>query len=250
MAEDFDRIEYLLDVDNIPEIPEHIDEKFREVLNAFETYASHAHLPAEQLDAEKALIERAYHFAYKANIAQKRKTGEMYIIHPIATAEILAELEVDAESLAAALLHDTIEDTEVDTEMLEKVFGSTITLLVEGVTKLNQIAYVTKEEVQASNVRKMLVAMTKDIRVILIKLADRLHNMRTMQYQTPEKQVEKARETLDIYVPFAERFGVFKIKWELEDLCLRYLDHDGYYELVGLISAKRSEREAFFSRSR
>ncbi len=247
MAEDFDRIEYLLDVDNIPEIPENIDEKFREVLNAFETYASHAHLPAEQLDAEKALIERAYHFAYKAHIAQKRKTGEMYIIHPIATAEILAELEVDAESLAAALLHDTIEDTEVDTEMLEKVFGSTITLLVEGVTKLNQIAYVTKEEVQASNVRKMLVAMTKDIRVILIKLADRLHNMRTMQYQTPEKQVEKARETLDIYVPFAERFGVFKIKWELEDLCLRYLDHDGYYELVGLISAKRSEREAFMA---
>ncbi len=247
MAEDFDRIEYLLDVDNIPEIPENIDEKFREVLNAFETYASHAHLPTEQLDAEKALIERAYHFAYKAHIAQKRKTGEMYIIHPIATAEILAELEVDAESLAAALLHDTIEDTEVDTEMLEKVFGSTITLLVEGVTKLNQIAYVTKEEVQASNVRKMLVAMTKDIRVILIKLADRLHNMRTMQYQTPEKQVEKARETLDIYVPFAERFGVFKIKWELEDLCLRYLDHDGYYELVGLISAKRSEREAFMA---
>ena len=247
MAEDFDRIEYLLDVDNIPEIPENIDEKFREVLNAFETYASHAHLPTEQLDAEKALIERAYHFAYKAHIAQKRKTGEMYIIHPIATAEILAELEVDAESLAAALLHDTIEDTEVDTEMLEKVFGSTITLLVEGVTKLNQIAYVTKEEVQASNVRKMLVAMTKDIRVILIKLADRLHNMRTMQYQTPEKQVEKARETLDIYVPFAERFGVFKIKWELEDLCPRYLDHDGYYELVGLISAKRSEREAFMA---
>ena len=247
MAEDFDRIEYLLDVDNIPEIPENIDEKFREVLNAFETYASHAHLPTEQLDAEKVLIERAYHFAYKAHIAQKRKTGEMYIIHPIATAEILAELEVDAESLAAALLHDTIEDTEVDTEMLEKVFGSTITLLVEGVTKLNQIAYVTKEEVQASNVRKMLVAMTKDIRVILIKLADRLHNMRTMQYQTPEKQVEKARETLDIYVPFAERFGVFKIKWELEDLCLRYLDHDGYYELVGLISAKRSEREAFMA---
>ena len=247
MAEDFDRIEYLLDVDNIPEIPENIDEKFREVLNAFETYASHAHLPSEQLENEKALIERAYHFAYKAHIAQKRKTGEMYIIHPIATAEILAELEVDAESLAAALLHDTIEDTEVDTEMLEQVFGSTITLLVEGVTKLNQIAYVTKEEVQASNVRKMLVAMTKDIRVILIKLADRLHNMRTMQYQTPEKQVEKARETLDIYVPFAERFGVFKIKWELEDLCLRYLDHDGYYELVGLISAKRSEREAFMA---
>ncbi len=247
MDDELNRYDYLLDVNDIPEIPDNIEEKFREVINAFETYASHAHLPSEQLEEEKQLIEKAYHFAYKAHINQKRKTGEMYIIHPIATAEILAELEVDAESLAAALLHDVIEDTEVDTEMLEQVFGSTITLLVEGVTKLNQIAYVTKEEVQASNVRKMLVAMTKDIRVILIKLADRLHNMRTMQYQTPEKQIEKARETLDIYVPFAERFGVFKIKWELEDLCLRFLDHDGYYELVGLISAKRSEREAFMA---
>jgi len=247
MDDGFNKYEYLLDVNDVPDIPDNIEEKFREVINAFETYASHAHLPSEQLVEEKELIEKAYHFAYKAHIDQKRKTGEMYIIHPIATAEILAELEVDAESLAAALLHDVIEDTEVDTEMLEQVFGSTITLLVEGVTKLNQIAYVTKEEVQASNVRKMLVAMTKDIRVILIKLADRLHNMRTMQYQTPEKQIEKARETLDIYVPFAERFGVFKIKWELEDLCLRYLDNDGYYELVGLISAKRSEREAFMA---
>ncbi len=247
MSEERTNREYLLDINDIPEIPEHIDEKFREVLFAFESYAQHSSLTNDELETEKDLIERAFYFAYKAHIKQKRKTGEMYIIHPIATAEILAELEVDAESLAAALLHDTIEDTEVDCEMLEEVFGSTITLLVDGVTKLNQIAYVTREEVQATNVRKMLVAMTKDIRVILIKLADRLHNMRTMQYQTPAKQIEKARETLDIYVPFAERFGVFKIKWELEDLCLRYLDHDGYYELVGLISAKRSEREAFMA---
>ncbi|MCQ2529102.1 MAG: bifunctional (p)ppGpp synthetase/guanosine-3',5'-bis(diphosphate) 3'-pyrophosphohydrolase [Saccharofermentans sp.] len=239
--------EYLLDMDNIPDIPEDIQEQFNEVLNAFHNYVSRAHLSPDKMKEEEDLITRAFIFAYKAHIEQKRKTGEMYIIHPIATAMILAELEVDAESLAAALLHDTVEDTQANTEMLEKLFGPAIALLVDGVTKLNKIAYVTKEEVQAENVRKMLVAMTKDIRVILIKLADRLHNMRTMQYQTPAKQVEKARETLDIYVPFAERFGVFRIKWELEDLCLRYLDNDAYYELVGMVSSKRSEREAFMA---
>ncbi|MBO4637878.1 MAG: bifunctional (p)ppGpp synthetase/guanosine-3',5'-bis(diphosphate) 3'-pyrophosphohydrolase [Clostridiales bacterium] len=240
--------EYLLDSAQIPDIPEEIEEKFNEVLNAFEIYASHAHLKEEELQSEKDLIRRAFIFAYKAHRHQKRKNGEMYIVHPIATAGILAELEVDAESLAAALLHDTIEDTSADSEILREIFGPRITLLVEGVTKLNKIANVPKEEEQAENVRKMLVAMTEDIRVILIKLADRLHNMRTMQYQTPVKQIEKAKETLEIYVPFAERFGVFKIKWELEDLCLRYLDKDGYYELVGLIASKRSEREAFMAK--
>ena len=238
--------EYLRDMNSIPtDIPAEIDEMFRSVLDAFKNYATKAHLEESEIEAECDLITRAYFFAYKAHRNQHRKNGMMYIIHPIATAEILAELEVDAESLAAAFLHDTIEDTVTDADMLREIFGPTITLLVEGVTKLSKLSYVSKEEEQASNVRKMLVAMTADIRVILIKLADRLHNMRTMQYQTPEKQVEKARETLDIYVPFAERFGVFKIKWELEDLCLRYLDHDGYYELVGLVAAKRSEREAF-----
>lgn len=242
-----DEREYLMDVDNIPEIPDFIDEKFREVLSAYRSYMNRANVSKEELQKGVDLIERAYHFAYKAHRNQKRKNGEMYIVHPIATAEILAELEVDAESLAAALLHDTIEDTEADTEMITDLFGNTMAILVEGVTKLNQLSSISKEEGQKENISKMLIAMTKDIRVILIKLADRLHNMRTMQYQTPEKQVEKARETLDIYVPFAERFGVFKIKGELEDLCLRYLDHDGYYELVGLISAKRSEREAFIA---
>ena len=242
-----DEREYLMDVDNIPEIPDFIDEKFREVLSAYKTYMNRANVTKEELDRGVDLIERAYYFAYKAHRNQKRKNGEMYIVHPIATAEILAELEVDAESLAAALLHDTVEDTEADTEMITELFGKTMTVLVEGVTKLNKLSSISKEEGQRDNVNKMLIAMTKDIRVILIKLADRLHNMRTMQYQTPEKQLEKARETLDIYVPFAERFGVFKIKGELEDLCLRYIDHDGYYELVGLISAKRSEREAFIA---
>lgn len=238
---------YLRDMNDVPEIPDYIEEQFKEILDTFENYAEHAHLSDEDLAKEKDLITRAFIFAYKAHRKQVRRTGEMYIVHPIATAAILSELEVDAESIAGAFLHDTIEDTEADSNLITELFGPTMTLLVEGVTKLNKIAYVTKEEIQAENVRKMLVAMTKDIRVILIKLADRLHNMRTMQYQTPAKQIEKAQETLDIYVPFAERFGVFKIKWELEDLCLRFLDHDGYYELVDLIAAKRSEREAFMA---
>ena len=243
----FDERAYLLDEDMVPEIPDYIQEKFEGVMDMFTAYASRAHLEEGVLGKEQDLIRRAYIFAFKAHRHQKRKNGDYYIVHPIATAEILAELEVDAESLAGALLHDTIEDTPADSEMLNELFGSTITLLVEGVTKLNEISSHSKEEMQAENTRKMLIAMTRDPRVILIKLADRLHNMRTMQYQTPAKQVEKARETLDIYAPFAEKFGVFKIKWELEDLCLRYLDNDGYYELVGLISSKRSEREAFMA---
>lgn len=242
-----DEREYLLDTDIVPEIPDFIQEKFDGVMDMFTSYASRARLSADRISSEQELINKAFIFAYKAHRNQKRKNGELYIVHPIATAEILAELEVDAESLAAALLHDTIEDTSADSEMLNTLFGSTITLLVEGVTKLNKISSHSKVEMQAQNTRKMLIAMTHDPRVILIKLADRLHNMRTMQYQTPEKQVEKARETLDIYAPFAEKFGVFRIKWELEDLCLRYLDNDSYYKLVGLISSKRSEREAFMA---
>ena len=244
---DFDERAYLLDYEQVPEIPDYIQEKFDAVMDMFTAYASRAHLDRNVLEKEQDLIRRAFIFAFKAHRHQKRKNGELYIIHPIATAEILAELEVDAESLAGALLHDTIEDTPADSAMLTEVFGPTITQLVEGVTKLNKISSHSKEDMQAENTRKMLFAMTRDPRVILIKLADRLHNMRTMQYQTPEKQVEKARETLEIYAPFAEKFGVFKIKWELEDLCLRYLDNDGYYELVGKISSKRSEREAFMA---
>jgi len=250
MSDEFDinaERAYLMDFEQVPEIPDFIMEKFEAVIDIFTSYASRAHLSEEELASEQQLIKKAFLFAYKAHRNQKRKTGELYIIHPIATAEILAELEVDADSIVAAFLHDTIEDTAADSKMLDELFGPTITLLVEGVTKLNEIASHSKEEIQAENVRKMLIAMSKDPRVILIKLADRLHNMRTMQYQTPAKQIEKARETLDIYAPFAEKFGVFKIKWELEDLCLRYLDHDGYYELVGLISSKRSEREAFMA---
>ncbi|MDD4460905.1 MAG: bifunctional (p)ppGpp synthetase/guanosine-3',5'-bis(diphosphate) 3'-pyrophosphohydrolase [Eubacteriales bacterium] len=190
-------------------------------------------------------IEAAFDYALAAHESQRRKTGEPYIIHPLAVAEILTELEVDADTLIAALLHDTVEDTDRTLEEVREHFGEEVANLVDGVTKLGRIPYSSKEEIQAENFRKMFLAMAKDIRVVMIKLADRLHNMRTMRHQTPEKQMEKARETLDIYAPLAHRLGIYKIKWELEDLCLRYIDQDAYYELVGSISQKRSEREHY-----
>ena len=190
-------------------------------------------------------IADAYEYARAAHEQQRRVTGEPYITHPLATAEILTELEVDADTLIAALLHDTIEDTGISYDEIATRFGEDVAALVDGVTKLGRIPYSSKEEIQAENFRKMFLAMAKDIRVVLIKLADRLHNMRTMKHMTPEKQLEKARETLDIYAPLAHRLGIYKIKWELEDLCLRYIDRNAYYELVGSISQKRSEREQY-----
>ena len=156
-------------------------------------------------------IVDAYEFARAAHEQQRRVTGEPYIIHPLATAEILTELEVDADTLIAALLHDTIEDTGISYEELAARFGEDVASLVDGVTKLGRIPYSSKEEIQAENFRKMFLAMAKDIRVVLIKLADRLHNMRTMKHMTPEKQQEKARETLDIYAPLAHRLGIYKV---------------------------------------
>ncbi|MDD2534929.1 MAG: bifunctional (p)ppGpp synthetase/guanosine-3',5'-bis(diphosphate) 3'-pyrophosphohydrolase [Eubacteriales bacterium] len=190
-------------------------------------------------------IAEAYEYARAAHEQQLRVTGEPYIIHPLATAEILTELEVDCDTLVAALLHDTIEDTGISYDEISAKFGEDVASLVDGVTKLGRIPYSSKEEIQAENFRKMFLAMAKDIRVVLIKLADRLHNMRTMKHMTPEKQLEKARETLDIYAPLAHRLGIYKVKWELEDLCLRYIDREAYYELVGSISQKRSEREQY-----
>ncbi len=190
-------------------------------------------------------IIEAYDFAQSAHDQQLRATGEPYIIHPLAVAEILTELEVDQDTLIAALLHDTVEDTGITIDEIKEKFGEDVASLVDGVTKLNRIPYSSKEEIQASNFRKMFLAMAKDIRVVMIKLADRLHNMRTMRHMSLEKQIEKARETLDIYAPLAHRLGIYKIKWELEDLCLRYIDRDSYYELVGSISQKRSERENY-----
>ena len=193
-----------------------------------------------------SMIEKAYKVASEAHEGQKRTSGEPYIIHPLCVAIILADLELDKETIVAGLLHDAVEDTWMTYEEVEKEFGSEVALLVDGVTKLGQLSYsADKVEVQAENLRKMFLAMAKDIRVILIKLADRLHNMRTLQYMRPEKQQEKARETMDIYAPIAMRLGISKIKVELDDLSLKYLKPDVYYDLVHKVALRKSEREQF-----
>ena len=196
--------------------------------------------------ADISMIEKAYAVASEAHKDQKRKSGEPYIIHPLCVAIILADLELDKETIVAGLLHDAVEDTWMTYEEVEKEFGSEVALLVDGVTKLGQLSYAAdKVEVQAENLRKMFLAMAKDIRVILIKLADRLHNMRTLQYMRPEKQQEKARETMDIYAPIAMRLGISKIKVELDDLSLKYLKPDVYYDLVEKVALRKSVREEF-----
>ena len=170
------------------------------------------------------MIEKAYHIADDAHKDQRRKSGEPYIIHPLCVAIILADLEMDKETIAAGILHDVVEDTIMSLDELKAEFGEEVALLVDGVTKLTQISWsMDKMEIQAENLRKMFLAMAKDIRVIIIKLADRLHNMRTLQYMKPEKQKEKAKETMEIYAPIAHRLGISKIKIELDDLSLRYL---------------------------
>ncbi|MDY5482997.1 MAG: RelA/SpoT family protein [Otoolea sp.] len=193
-----------------------------------------------------SMVEKAYQIAYNAHKDQKRKSGEPYIIHPLCVAIILANLELDKETIVAGILHDVVEDTVLTEEELTKIFGEEVALLVDGVTKLTQISWsVDKVEIQAENLRKMFLAMAKDIRVILIKLADRLHNMRTLQYMKPEKQKEKARETMDIYAPIADRLGISKIKTELDDLSLKYLEPEVYYDLAEKIALRKDAREAF-----
>lgn len=192
------------------------------------------------------LIEKAYTIAYEAHKDQKRKSGEPYIIHPLCVAIILADLELDKETIVAGILHDVVEDTVLTLTQVTEIFGSEVALLVDGVTKLTQLSWsMDKVEIQAENLRKMFLAMAKDIRVILIKLADRLHNMRTLQYMRPEKQKEKARETMDIYAPIAHRLGISKIKVELDDLSLKYLEPEVYYDLAEKISLRKEAREAF-----
>ena len=193
-----------------------------------------------------SLIEKAYNLAVEAHGDQRRKSGEPYIIHPLWVAIILADLEMDKETIAAGMLHDVVEDTKFTEEDIRKEFGAEVALLVDGVTKLGRLSYSSdKLEVQAENLRKMFLAMAKDIRVIIIKLADRLHNMRTLQFMTPAKQKEKAKETMDIYAPIAQRLGISKIKTELDDLALKYSQPEVFYDLVNQINARKTEREEF-----
>jgi len=196
-------------------------------------------------NADMALIDRAVEYAQTKHVSQKRKDGSPYIIHPLAVAEVVAEMGLDTDAILGALLHDCIEDTDASHDDIEKLFGQTVAELVEGVTKLTRANFSSSEQAQMENLRKMFMAMSKDIRVVLIKIADRLHNMRTMQYQTPEKQLLKCRETMDIYAPLAHRLGMQKIKWELEDCALRYLDPVSYDDIMRYLKAHKEQDEAF-----
>ena len=195
--------------------------------------------------ADMALIDRAVEYANHKHQYQKRKDGSPYIIHPLAVAEIVAEMGLDIDAILGALLHDCIEDTDASHDDIAKLFGETVAELVEGVTKLTRANFESSEQAQMENLRKMFMAMSKDIRVVLIKIADRLHNMRTMQYQTPAKQIKKCRETMDIYAPLAHRLGMQKIKWELEDTSLRYLNPAEYNDIMAYLSAHEEQDEAF-----
>ena len=199
------------------------------------------HMPG----ADMALVDRAVDYANEKHKLQKRKDGSPYIIHPLAVAQIVAEMGLDIDAVLGALLHDCIEDTDASHEDIEKIFGTTVAELVEGVTKLTRANFSTSEQAQMENLRKMFMAMSKDIRVVLIKIADRLHNMRTMQYQTPEKQIKKCRETMDIYAPLAHRLGMQKIKWELEDIALRYLAPDAYNDILNYLNMHKEQDEVF-----
>ena len=195
--------------------------------------------------ADFALIDKAVDYANNKHVFQKRKDGSPYIIHPLAVAQIVTEMGLDMDAILGALLHDCIEDTDASHEEIEKLFGSTVAELVEGVTKLTRADFSSREQAQMENLRKMFMAMSKDIRVVLIKIADRLHNIRTMQYQSPAKQISKCQETMDIYAPLAHRLGMQKIKWELEDTSLRYLAPKEYNEITAYLQEHKEQDESF-----
>jgi guanosine-3',5'-bis(diphosphate) 3'-pyrophosphohydrolase len=204
-----------------------------------------ADVAAYNPEVDRDLLERAYFFSAEAHEGQHRRSGEDFILHPLGVAEILAELGLDDTTLAAALLHDVVEDTESSIEQVREEFGDEVARLVEGVTKLTRIQFQSREQAQAENYRKMIVAMAQDIRVILIKLADRLHNMRTIEYLGKQKQLQKARETLEVYAPLAHRLGIHTIKWELEDLAFETLHPRKYSEIQAMVNQRRGDREGF-----
>ena len=215
------------------------------ILEQFERLVEQLRKNNRGADLER--VREAFRYADAQHAGQLRKSGEPYITHPLHVASIVAELEMDSDSIMAALLHDCIEDTGTTHDDIARRFGTPVADLVEGVTKLTRVQYVTKEEEQMENLRKMLMAMAKDVRVILIKICDRLHNMRTLQHQSPRKQREKALETMEIYAPIAHRLGMQRVKWELEDLALQYLDPVGYKEIEQDLAAKSSAHEEFMA---
>ena len=214
------------------------EEHYASMMQAITRYA-----PSADLE----VIQRAYEYADEKHKNQLRKSGEPYIIHPLAVAEIVAEIGLDTDAITAALLHDCLEDTDASFEEISRMFGETVANLVEGVTKLTRVQYSTMEEQQMENLRKMFMAMSKDIRVILIKIADRLHNTPTLQYQTPAKQISKSMETMEVYAPLAHRLGMQKIKWELEDTSLQYLDPEGYQEIIDYLKKNEDSANSFMN---
>ncbi|MCH4166794.1 MAG: bifunctional (p)ppGpp synthetase/guanosine-3',5'-bis(diphosphate) 3'-pyrophosphohydrolase [Megasphaera sp.] len=210
------------------------NQEFQQLLDTIHSY---------QPDASCDDVKKAYHLADEAHKEQHRVSGEPYILHPLAVAQILAEMKIDTTTITASILHDVVEDTEYSLEDIKKLFGKEVAFLVDGVTKLSRLDYRTKEDQQLNSMRKMFLAMAKDVRVVVIKLADRLHNMRTLRYMRSDKQKRIAQETLEIFAPLAHRLGIFNIKWELEDLSFRYLEPDKYYDLVDQMKQKRHVRE-------
>src|SRR6202171_4559791 len=214
--------------------------KFRDLMKRMQENS-----PQEDL----TIVKKAYDYSLKHHEGQSRAWGEPYLVHPLEVALVLAEMKMDPVAIAAGLLHDSVEDTSVTIVDIRKEFGEQVAHIVEGVTKISKIDFATREEAQAENLRKMMLAMVDDIRVVLIKLADRLHNMRTLEHLDPERQQKIARETLDIYAPIAHRLGMGKIRGELEDLCFRFLDPLGYEQVEKAVNARRKAGEAFLAKT-